>query len=252
LRYFFYISYKGTNYHGWQVQPNANTIQSEVNKALATIFQKNLETIGSGRTDSGVHAKEQVFHCDLEDFPFSTGELIHKMNGLLPHDIVINKILNVKDESHARFNAISRSYEYHIHFIRSPFGTGEHYFTHKKPDFELMKEACKILIGKHDFTSFSKVKTEVSNFFCDISNAEWQYNEENAKFFVTANRFLRGMVKALVGTLLNVGYGTISLEDFQNIMSAKDRSQAGQSVPSQGLYLCNVRYPEEIFKNNNR
>ena len=247
MRYFIFISYKGTNYHGWQVQPNANTIQAEVNKALATIFQKDIETIGSGRTDSGVHAKEQVFHCDL-DLVFPHDELIHKMNGLLPSDIVVNRILVVGNETHARFDAISRSYEYHIQFTLSPFGVGEHYFTHKKPDFELMNKACEILIGKHDFTSFSKVKTEVNNFFCDISRAEWQFSEEKATFFVTANRFLRGMVRALVGTLLNVGYGTISLEDFRNIISAKDRSQAGQSVPPQGLYLCDVRYPEEVFK----
>ena len=247
MRYFFYIAYKGTNYHGWQIQPNANTIQGEVNKALATIFQDDLETIGSGRTDSGVHAKEQIFHCDLS-LSFSEGELIHKMNGLLPNDIVVDKILKVKEEAHARFDAISRSYEYHIHFKRSAFGVGEHYFTSKIPDFELMKEACKLLIGRKDFTSFSKVKTEVNNFICDLTRAEWEFNVENATFYVTANRFLRGMVRALVGTLLNVGYGTITIEEFQNIISAKDRSQAGQSVPPQGLYLCDVRYPKEVLK----
>ena len=228
------------------MQPNANTIQAEVNNALATILQENIETNGSGRTDSGVHAKEQVFHCDL-NITISTDELVRKMNGLLPNDIVVNKIFEVKDEAHARYNAISRSYEYHILFNRSPFGSAEHYFTHKKPDFKLMNKACKLLIGKQDFTSFSKVKTEVNNFFCDISKAEWQFSEEKATFYVTANRFLRGMVRALVGTLLNVGYGTISLEEFKNIISAKDRSQAGQSVPPQGLYLCDVRYPEELF-----
>lgn len=246
MRYFFYIAYNGSNYHGWQVQPNANTVQAEINNALSTILQQSIETIGSGRTDSGVHAKEQVFHCDL-DLQIPENDLIHKMNGLLPDSIVLEKILNVKEDAHARFDAISRSYEYHIHFKRRPFGLGEYYSTNKRPDFELMNKACDLLIGKHDFTSFSKVKTEVNNFYCDVSRAEWEFNEENAVFFVTANRFLRGMVRAIVGTLLSVGYGAISLEEFENIIIAKNRSRAGQSVPPQGLYLCDVRYPEEVF-----
>ena len=246
MRYFFYIAYNGSNYHGWQVQPNANTVQAEINNALSTILQQSIETIGSGRTDSGVHAKEQVFHCDL-DLQIPENDLIHKMNGLLPDSIVLEKILNVKKDAHARFDAISRSYEYHIHFKRRPFGLGEYYSTNKRPNFELMNKACDLLIGKHDFTSFSKVKTEVNNFYCDVSRAEWEFNEENAVFFVTANRFLRGMVRAIVGTLLSVGYGAISLEEFENIIIAKNRSRAGQSVPPQGLYLCDVRYPEEVF-----
>lgn len=246
MRYFFYIAYNGSNYHGWQIQPNANTVQAEINNALSTILQNSIETIGSGRTDSGVHAKEQIFHCDL-DLQIPSDELIHKMNGLLPSSIVVEKILEVRADAHARFDAISRSYEYHIHFKRSPFGIGEYYSTHKRPDFDLMNQACDLLIGKHDFTSFSKVKTEVNNFYCDVSRAEWVFNEENAVFFVTANRFLRGMVRAIVGTLLSVGYGNTSLEEFKNIIIAKNRSQAGQSVPPQGLYLCDVRYPEEVF-----
>ena len=246
MRYFFYIAYNGSNYHGWQVQPNANTVQAEINNALSTILQQSIETIGSGRTDSGVHAKEQVFHCDL-DLQVPENELIHKMNGLLPDSIVLENMLNVKKDTHARFDAISRSYEYHIHFKRSPFGVGEYYFTHKKPDFDLMNKACALLIGKHDFTSFSKVKTEVNNFYCDVSRAEWEFNKEKAVFFVTANRFLRGMVRAIVGTVLSVGYGATSLGEFENIIIAKNRSRAGQSVPPQGLYLCDVRYPEEVF-----
>jgi tRNA pseudouridine38-40 synthase len=246
LRYFFYISYKGTDYHGWQVQPNANTVQSEINKALATILQTNIETVGSGRTDSGVHAKEQVFHCDIsKDKPEET--LLYKMNGLLPADIVVNKVLAVGMDTHARFDATSRSYEYHIHFKKSPFGVNESYFLPKKPDFDKMNQACKILIGEHDFTSFSKVKTEVNNFFCHLQKAEWLFDDEKAVFYVTANRFLRGMVRALVGTLLQVGYGKSSLEEFTEIIKAKDRTVAGQSVPAQGLYLCAVRYPSEVY-----
>lgn len=221
-------------------------MQAEINSALATLLQASIETVGSGRTDTGVHAKEQVFHCDIPG-TVSEAALVQKMNGLLPNAIVVNKILPVDKEAHARFDAISRSYEYHIHFKRSPFKAKEYHFLPKTPDFEQMNQACRTLLGEQDFTSFSKVKTEVNNFFCDIIRAEWQFDAEKAIFYVTANRFLRGMVRTLVGTLLNVGYGKTSLEEFAEIIQAKDRTAAGQSVPSQGLYLCDVRYPEKIF-----
>lgn len=221
-------------------------MQAEINSALATLLQASIETVGSGRTDTGVHAKEQVFHCDIPG-TVSEAALVQKMNGLLPNAIVVNKILPVDKEAHARFDAISRSYEYHIHFKRSPFKAKEYHFLPKTPDFEQMNQACRTLLGEQDFTSFSKVKTEVNNFYCDIKRAEWQFDAEKAIFYVTANRFLRGMVRTLVGTLLNVGYGKTSLEEFAEIIQAKDRTAAGQSVPSQGLYLCDVRYPEKIF-----
>lgn len=221
-------------------------MQAELNSALATLLQATIETVGSGRTDTGVHAKEQVFHCDIPG-TVSEATLHQKMNGLLPYDIVVNKVIPVEKEAHARFDAISRSYEYHIHFKRSPFNANEYHFLPKTPDFEQMNQACRTLLGEQDFTSFSKVKTEVNNFFCDIIRAEWQFDAEKAIFYVTANRFLRGMVRTLVGTLLNVGYGKTSLAEFAEIIQAKDRTAAGQSVPSQGLYLCDVRYPEKIF-----
>ena len=246
MRYFFYISYKGTNYHGWQIQPNAITVQQEINKALGTLLQTSIETVGSGRTDAGVHAIEQVFHCDFPD-TISQATLIQKMNGLLPHDIVANNFMPVEENAHARFDAISRSYEYHIRFRRSPFMAKEYHFIANAPDSELINEACRTLLGEQDFTSFSKVKTEVNNFLCDIKRAEWQGDNEKAVFYVTANRFLRGMVRTLVGTLLNVGYGKTSLAEFKEIIAAKDRTAAGQSVPPQGLYLCDVRYPEKLF-----
>jgi len=246
LRYFFYISYKGTDYHGWQIQPNANTVQAEINKALGTLVQNSIETVGSGRTDTGVHAKEQVFHADIPNtVPEATW--LQKMNGLLPNDIVVNKVMPVKKDAHARFDAISRSYEYHIHFKRSPFQAKEYHFLAKTPDWVQINQACKTILGEQDFTSFSKVKTEVNNFLCDIKRAEWHFDNGKAIFYVTANRFLRGMVRTLVGTLLNVGYGKTSLADFTKIIKAKDRTAAGQSVPPQGLYLCEVRYPDKIF-----
>jgi len=246
LRCFCYISYKGTNYHGWQIQRNANTVQAEINKALNTLLQTNIETVGSGRTDAGVHAKEQVFHCDIPGTAATT-DLIHKLNSLLPGDIVVNKILPVQDKAHARFDASSRSYEYHIQFKRSAFMANEYHYLSNTPDFELISKACEYLIGEHDFTSFSKVKTEVNNFMCHIKKAEWQYADEKAVFYVTANRFLRGMIRALVGTLLDLGYGKTSMETFIKIIEARDRTAAGQSVPPQGLYLCDIRYPSNLF-----
>ena len=246
MRCFCYISYKGTNYHGWQIQPNANTIQAEINQALKTLFQTNIETVGSGRTDAGVHAKEQVFHFDVPDNKLDNS-LPHKLNSLLPSDIVANKVLQVDDNAHARFDGITRSYEYHVKFDRSAFMANEYHYLSKLPDFKLINQACEMFIGVHDFTSFSKVKTEVNNFLCDIKKAEWQFDEDKAVFYVTANRFLRGMVRAMVGTLLNVGNAKTSLEEFIKIMEARDRTLAGQSVPAQGLYLCDVRYPSNIF-----
>lgn len=246
MRHFIFISYKGSNYHGWQLQPNVNSIQEEINNALKTIFQTDIATIGSGRTDTGVHAIRQVFHADLPKV-MADNTLIHKLNGVLPNDIIVNTIHGVRDNAHARFDAISRSYEYHLRFTKSPFNENEYHFMPSAPDIELMNEACKILIGKHDFTSFSKMKTDVNNYICTISRAEWTKDEETAIFHVTANRFLRGMVRALVGTLLNVGNNKITPGDFTQIIEAKDRTRAGQSVPAKGLYLCDVRYPKEIF-----
>ena len=223
-------------------------MQSEINKALSTIFQDKIETIGSGRTDAGVHAKEQVFHFDLLN-NIVDEKTISKMNGVLPNDIIVNKILAVDEEAHARFDATKRSYEYHIFFKKTPFRDHEYHFLPRTPDFGQMKMACELLLGNQDFTSFSKVKTEVNNFYCQIDKADWQFSDEKAVFNVTANRFLRGMVRALVGTLLDIGYGKINSNDLSNIIAAKDRTRAGQSVPPQGLYLCNIIYPLHIFKN---
>lgn len=246
MRYFVYIAYKGTNYHGWQAQPNANTVQAEINKALQTLYRQPIATVGSGRTDTGVHAKEQVCHCDLPD-TYPPANLGHKLNSILPPDIVINKIVPVIAEAHARYSALSRSYEYHIRFTRTPFNMHEYYYLPKIPDFALMNAAAATVIGSHDFTSFSRVKTDVNNFICEITDSNWHFTKESAVFTITANRFLRGMVRALVGTLLNVGFGRLSLSEFTDVVKARDRKLAGQSVPPQGLYLCAVRYPEDIF-----
>jgi tRNA pseudouridine38-40 synthase len=248
LRYFFDLAYKGTNYNGWQVQPNANTIEAEVINALQTLYQTPIPIVGSGRTDTGVHAKEQVFHAEI-DQEIDRETTIRKLNGILPKDIVINDIRTVRNNAHARFDAELRSYEYHIRFKRTPFGKDEYCFLPNSPNAELINKGCKIILGEHDFQSFSKVKTEVNHFKCTIFSAEWQQSSSEAVLFISANRFLRGMVRALTGTLLSLGYGKISLDEFRAILAAKDRTQAGQSVPAQGLYLCEVRYPKEIFLN---
>lgn len=246
MRYFFNISYKGTAYHGWQAQPNALTVQEVINQALAKLYGQGVETLGSGRTDTGVHAKMQVFHADLPE-KYTELELRHKLNGVLPNDIVANSVYPVVPEAHARFSAVSRGYEYHITFKKSPFGENENYFLPKIPDATVIQKGCQLLLGEHDFTSFSKVKTDVNNFRCTILQAEWHQNTDSAVFDVTANRFLRGMIRALVGTLLDLGFGKISMAEFSAIIAAQNRALAGQSVPPQGLYLCKVRYPEDII-----
>ena len=246
MRYFFDISYKGTAYHGWQQQPNALTVQEVINKALYTLFGEQIETIGSGRTDTGVHAKMQVFHADIPE-KYELPDLQHKLNGLLPHDIVVNQIDKVKEDAHARFSAVSRGYEYRISFRKTPFGENEDYFLPKHPNASIINQGCQLLLGEHDFASFSRVKTDVNNFRCTIYQAEWNQSPDRAVFIIKANRFLRGMIRALVGTLLDLGFDKISIDDFKAIIAAQNRTVAGQSVPPQGLYLCDVRYPDEIF-----
>jgi tRNA pseudouridine38-40 synthase len=246
MRLFFYIAYKGTRYHGWQIQPNALTIQEKIQQALNTLFKGTFEIVGSGRTDTGVHATEQVFQTDIIT-ELSIESISAKLNGILPNDIAVHKIVPVTPEAHAGFDALDRSYIYQIHWEKSPFHPNESLFVPKKPDFELMNEAAKLLIGQHDFQSFSKVKTEVNNFICTIHRAEWHFEEHKAVFEITANRFLRGMVRALVGTLLDIGAGKVHFEHINEIIEGKNRSLAGRSVSPDGLYLCKINYPESIF-----
>ncbi len=246
MRCFFYISYRGTAYHGWQLQPNAHTVQAEVNRALEVVLRQPVESVASGRTDAGVHAKEQVFHADIPD-ETDLSLLTNQLNGVLPADIVVNNILLVKSQAHARFDALARTYQYHIRLVRTPFCQGEYYYLPYRPDFVMMNRACQLLLGEHDFASFSRVKTDVSHFRCTIQAAGWQYDEQQAVFTVTANRFLRGMVRALTGTLLEVGRGRLDVQGFGAILAARNRQQAGVSVPPEGLYLCRITYPQDIF-----
>lgn len=247
MRLFFEVAYKGTNYHGWQLQNNAITVQEEINKVISTICRADVNIIGSGRTDAGVHCEQQFFHADV-DTSLSLMELQFKMNSMLPFDIAINSIQKVAPEAHARFDAIARSYEYRINQKKSAFIKELSYYFYKPLDISVMNAAAKQLTnGEQDFESFSKVKTEVNNFRCTITDAIWEQDGESLVFRITANRFLRGMVRAIVGTLLEVGLKKINVEDFKRIISDKDRTKAGRAVPPEGLFLTTVIYPESIF-----
>jgi len=246
MRYFFEISYNGSCYHGWQNQANAIGVQQIVEDALSKLMRDKIEIVGSGRTDSGVHCAQQFFHADFKN-ELKTDDLMHRLNSFLPRDIAIHSIHKVKDSAHARFDARERSYEYRITTKKDPLLIGYAYHFFKPIDIDLMNQAAKLLIGEHDFTSFSKVKTDVNHFVCDIKKAKWQRKDDLLIFEISANRFLRGMVRAVVGTLLDVGTEKISLHDFQEIIKGKDRKKAGMNVPAEGLFLTQVKYKSGTF-----
>lgn len=246
MRYFFEIAYHGKNYAGWQNQANAITIQSVIENALSQIFRKETKIIASGRTDTGVHCEQQFFHCDL-DKPFEYENMIIKLNSFLPRDIVVKSIRKVRPEANARFDAVERTYDYRITRKKNPFleGLAWHYF--RPLDVQTMNKAAALLTGEHDFECFSKVHTDVNHFLCDIKKANWKENGEMLEFTITANRFLRGMVRSIVGTLIDVGSGKTSMKEFQLIIQSRDRKKAGPNVPPQGLYLTKIKYPAGIF-----
>lgn len=247
LRYFIKLAYKGTNYHGWQYQPNAITIQELVNKALSTLLKSTIDVVGAGRTDAGVHATEYYAHFDVTE-EIKTEELIYKVNAILPNDIVVYNIFKISDDLHARFDATSRSYEYRIYLGRNPFEIDTTWqIIHKKLDIEAMNEAAKLLFNYENFKCFSRSNTDVRTYNCKIKKAEWKLNETNLIFYITADRFLRNMVRAVVGTLINVGTGKTTLDDFKKIIESKDRSNAGPSVPAKGLFLTEITYPKNII-----
>lgn len=247
-RYFAEAAYVGAQFHGWQSQRNAHTIQAEIEAALKTILQEEVKITGSGRTDTGVHACQQFFHFDTRR-QFSNDRLRYKLNALLDKDIAIKKICRVTPDAHARYSAVKRSYIYKICPYKDPFARGQSYQLYKKLDTDKMNEAAGTLLGENDFTSYSKVKTSVNNFFCNVFEAKWVERKETGilEFHISANRFLRGMVRALVGTLLQVGENKITAREFEQILAVKDRKKAGRSVPAEGLFLSKVEYPEEIF-----
>ncbi len=246
MRYFFEISYNGSNYHGWQSQSNALGIQQKVEEALTQLFREKISIVGSGRTDTGVHCKQQFFHADINK-EFDVDNLIIRLNSFLPKDIAIRSIKKVKPEASARYDAFERSYEYHITRVKDPLREGLAFYYFKSIDLPALQLAASLLVGKHDFECFSKVKTDVNHFICDVTLAEWNQKGDLLVFTITANRFLRGMVRAIVGTLLDTGTGKISLEDFKSILKSKDRKKAGMNAPPEGLFLMSVKYPKSIF-----
>jgi tRNA pseudouridine38-40 synthase len=241
-RFFIHIAYNGTRYHGWQSQPNAVTVQATIEKALSTLLQTPTAIIGAGRTDAGVHAKEMYAHLDIEVY-FERKGLVNKLNSLLPKDIMIYDILPVHNEAHARFDATSRSYEYKIHTYKDIFTDDMSWQFDLPLDIEKMNEAAKILLEYNDFQCFSKTHTDVHTFNCIISQAHWEKNEQSYIFHITADRFLRNMVRAIVGTLIQIGLGKKEVVEMHDIIQSKNRSRAGFSVPAKGLYLTEIVYP---------
>ncbi|MAD96881.1 MAG: tRNA pseudouridine(38-40) synthase TruA [Flavobacteriaceae bacterium] len=241
MRYFIELSYHGKNYHGWQMQPDAVSVQEKVNDAVSKVFRESIEVVGAGRTDTGVHAKQMFAHFDSSNEP--PKEVVYKLNSILPNDIVVYDVVQVSDEKHARFDATSRSYEYHIWLGRNPFLLDFSWQIHSQQlDVEKMNEAAEILLRYKDFQCFSKVKTDVYTYNCDVTEARWVLKNNELIFHISANRFLRNMVRAIVGTLVDVGLGKITTKDFEAIIESKDRGNAGLSVPAKGLFLTAIKY----------
>ena len=245
MRYFIELSYDGTPFVGWQRQPSGDSVQSCLEDALSILFRKPLSIVGAGRTDAGVHAHQLFAHVDLDEHVDQ--DLTFRLNKLLPKEIAVRNITAVAQDAHARFDAVSRSYRYHITTQKNPFLQKRSYQFAKPLDLDLMNQAAKILIDHEDFKCFSKSKTDVKTYVCDIQQVHWQQNGSELVFFIQANRFLRNMVRAIVGTLIEVGLRKISISDFEAILASRDRSQAGYSVPAHGLYLEKVNYPKHIF-----
>lgn len=242
FRYFITFSYKGTAYHGWQKQPNAISVQEVLEKSLSMILNSSVEVVGAGRTDTGVHARKMVAHFDQTQKIENEENLVFRLNSLLPKDIAVEKVELVSSDKHARFSARSRTYEYHVMQEKNPFGIELATRIIGDLDFDLMNEAASHLLQYTDFTSFSKLHTDTKTNNCKITEAYWQKREAIWVFTITADRFLRNMVRAIVGTLLCVGRGRMTIAEFDEIILAKDRCRAGTSAPAEGLYLVDVKY----------
>lgn len=241
MRYFIKLAYNGTQYHGWQYQPNASSVQETINKAVSTLLNTEINIMGAGRTDTGVHAKEMFAHFDFEH-EIDCQNLVHKLNSYLPKDISIHAVIPVSIQAHARFDATKRTYEYHINTSKNPFSQELSWYFNQQLDIDLMNQAAQLLFNHTDFECFSKVNTDVNTFDCTIFEAYWKREKEQLIFTITANRFLRNMVRAIVGTLVNIGLNKITLADFNAIIASKNRDKAGFSVPAHGLYLTKIEY----------
>ena len=243
MRFFITLSYDGTRYHGWQVQPNGPSVQEKLQWALSTILRQDIFVTGAGRTDAGVHARMMVAHFDVETMVYELQDLTYKLNRLLPQDIAIQMMEPVSDEMHARFSATSRTYHYYIHTVKDPFLRAYSCELHYPLDFQLMNEAAAILMTYEDFGAFCKAHADVKTTLCHITAAQWHQTSPSSWYFeITANRFLRNMVRAVVGTLIDVGRGRLSLSDFRKVIEGKRRTEAGESMPANALFLEEVKY----------
>ncbi len=242
MRYFVTLSYDGTRYHGWQIQPNGDSIQERLQGALSTLLRAEISVTGAGRTDAGVHARMMVAHFDYEE-ALDGQQLCYKLNRLLPYDIAVQKVEQVADDLHARFSATSRTYHYYIHTVKDPFSRAYSCELHYPLDFKKMNEAAAMLLNYEDFGAFCKSGADVKTTLCQVTAAEWHQTSPSTWYFeITANRFLRNMVRAVVGTLVDVGRGRLSLEEFQKVIEGKRRTEAGESMPGNALFLEDIKY----------
>ena len=251
MRYFIRFAYDGTAFHGSQRQPNGITVQETMEQALTMLFREDIPLTFAGRTDAGVHAREMYAHFDLPNSPKEhpiIDNLVFRLNGILPDSIAIFDIYPVTDDAHARFSALRRTYEYHVVDHKDPFLCQQATRVRPGLDFDAMNEAALLLIGKQDFASFCRTNTDVKTTICDLTRAEWKHlSNGHAVFTIAADRFLRNMVRAVVGTLFQVGWGKMTKEQFADVIAKHNRCSAGDSAPAQGLFLTHIEYPEDIF-----
>jgi tRNA pseudouridine38-40 synthase len=246
-RYFLQLSFKGTPFNGWQKQQNAPSVQEAVEKGLSLILRNQIEIVGAGRTDTGVHARYYIAHFDSPKMIGHPSDFIYHLNQVLPYEISVQKIMPVIPEAHARFDAISRTYCYQITLVKDPFGNDLSYYLSIPPDFSALNNASAQLLNFKDFTSFCKLHSDNKTNICNIYEAYWQKLDDMLVFTIKADRFLRNMVRAIVGTVLEVGKGKLSVDDFKNIIASKDRSKASTSAPARGLHLINIQYNGNLF-----
>lgn len=243
MRYFIHLSYDGTRFHGWQIQPNGISVEGEIERCLSVLLRQNMDIVGAGRTDAGVHASHMVAHFDYDADNIDCQQLAYRLNRMVGSDIAISRIVPVSPDMHARFSATRRTYHYHIHTSKNPFARHYSYECHFKLDFEAMNKAAEILFEYSDFASFCKSHTDVKTTLCTIYEAKWIKDKEDSWYFrISANRFLRNMVRAVVGTLVDVGRGRLTIDDFRKVIEGKKRTQAGESMPGNALFLVEVSY----------
>ena len=247
MRYFADIEFDGTAYCGWQIQPQSPSVQQTLEEAFALFLRRKVEVTGAGRTDAGVHAAQMIAHFDLEE-PQDPDWMLHKLNGILPPDIAVHSIYPVRPDAHARFDAVARTYKYYVTLYKSAFFRGYSWYLVNEPDFNLMNDAAEILLSTVDFTSFSKLHTDTKTNDCHVTKAEWEKLPDGRRVFtITADRFLRNMVRAIVGTLMDVGRHKLTVDEFKKITECRDRCCAGDSAPAQGLFLHKIEYPDDIY-----